>query len=210
VGDVVVGVARLDPVGDGHRPVGAHRQDPHQLAEIWPVVLVVAEGHFRHHLAAPPPAAVGVVHAGEGNRGGVVVELGAVNPERSDHAEDHLGEQAGPVGVEEPAERAPDPVVVDGGDLVGLQAQQDGVVGGGPLAQGVDGLAVGDQVAHHHPQHRRRRQAQPGVVVRDETLQRAGQAHTGQEVVDHRHRSEQVGAQLVGVGGHVPSSLGVG
>src|SRR6266508_5228800 len=38
VGDVVVGVARLDPVGDRHRPVGGDGEDPHQLAQVGAVV----------------------------------------------------------------------------------------------------------------------------------------------------------------------------
>ena len=53
---VVVGVARGDPVSEGNGPIGGHGEDPHQLAQIGPVVLAVPERHRRHGLPAPGAA----------------------------------------------------------------------------------------------------------------------------------------------------------
>ena len=113
VGGVVGGVAVGEPVGDGHRPVGGHGQDPHQLLEVGAVVLGVPESDLRGGFA-PARGPVGVpVDPGHGDRGGVVVQFGGVDVELGDHPEDQLGEQAGPVGVEQPLQCPAHPVVVD-------------------------------------------------------------------------------------------------
>jgi hypothetical protein len=159
VGDVVGGVTRHHSMGQRHRAIGADRQDPYQLAQVGPVVLVVTEGDRRSRLAAPSLPVGQAIVAGEGDGGGVVVQLGAVDLKGADRPEHHLGQQAGPIGVEEPVQAAPDPVVVEQFDPAVLETQKGRVITGGPLAQGVDRLVVDDQVANHHPQRRRWGQA---------------------------------------------------
>jgi hypothetical protein len=83
VGDVVAGIARYDPVSHGHGTVGADGEDPHQLAQIRAVVLVVAESDRRGGLAASGPAVRAVVIASEGHAGRVVVQLRAVRSQTS-------------------------------------------------------------------------------------------------------------------------------
>lgn len=102
------------------------------------------------------------------------MELAAVDVELAGHGHDDPGEQAGPIRVEEPFQGAPHPIVVQSLDIARERVEQSRVVAGGPFGQGVDRLAVGDQVADHHAQHDGRRQAQAGVVVGQETLQGAG------------------------------------
>jgi hypothetical protein len=113
VGGVVGGVAVGEPVGDRDRPVGGHREDPHQLLEVGAVVLGVPEGDHRGGFAAARSAGRVSVDPGHADRGGVVVQLGRVYPELGDHLEHELGEQAGPVGVEQPLQRPTHPIIVD-------------------------------------------------------------------------------------------------
>jgi hypothetical protein len=197
VGDVVAGVAGLDPVGDRHGPVGGHGQDPQQLLEVGPVVLGVAKGDRRGGLAAPPPPIGGRVDAGELDRGGVVVQPRDVDAEAVHRVQHQPGRQAGPVGVEQPRQHPPDPVVVEQPHLALVQAEQGRVERCRPLLQRIHGLAVEYQVAHHHhPDGRGRRQLQPRVLVRHEAFQQPLQAQPVQEVVDDRQRPQHPGVQL--------------
>jgi hypothetical protein len=66
------------------------------------------------------------------------VQLGGVHPELGDHPEHQLGEQAGPVGVEELLGRPPDPVVVEHLDLARGQPEQPGGERGRPLPEPVE------------------------------------------------------------------------
>lgn len=86
-------------------------------------LVVVPEGDRRSGLAAPGTAGRRPVGAAEGDAGGVVVQLGAVDPEGPHRAHDHLGEQAGPVGVEEPLQDPPHPVIVEQRRLPRAQTQ---------------------------------------------------------------------------------------
>ncbi len=113
VGDVVGDIARYHPMGDGHRAVGADGEDPHQLAQIGPVVLVVTEGDRGGGFAAPGSAVGLAMVAGEGDTGGVVVQLGAVDPKGPHRAQHHLGQKRGPIGVEEPVQAAADAIIVE-------------------------------------------------------------------------------------------------
>ena len=98
---VVVGVPVGEPVGDRDRAVGGDREDPYQLLQIRAVVLGVPVGDHRGGLASAGPP-VGVPEdARDADRGGVVVQLGGIHGELGDHAQDELGKQAGPVGVEQ-------------------------------------------------------------------------------------------------------------
>jgi hypothetical protein len=81
------------------------------------------------------------------------VQLAGVDAELGDHPEHQLSEQAGTVGVEEPFQRPAHPIVVDlpGVDPpagAGREPQRGRLVAGGPLAQPVERLAAGQQVAH--------------------------------------------------------------
>jgi hypothetical protein len=87
VGDVVVGVAVHGPVGDRHRPIRGHRQDPHQLLQVRPVILAMA---MRDRGGGLAPARASVrrrVGARELDRRRVVVQLGDVKAEAVDRAQ---------------------------------------------------------------------------------------------------------------------------
>jgi hypothetical protein len=196
VGDVVGGVAVLGAIRDGDRPVGGDGQDPHELFEVGAVVLVVAVGDGRGRLTGPGPAGGSLVGAGEGDGGRVVVELGDVEVEVADDAEDHLGDEGGPIGVEEPVEGATHPVVIECFGVAGREPEQAGSVRGGPLAKGVEGQVANDEVADDHADHRGRRQAQTPVTARQVTTETPGQADPVEEVVHDRQRAEDLGSQL--------------
>jgi hypothetical protein len=123
VGAVVVGVAVLGPKRDRDGPISGHGQDPQQLLQVRPVVLVVSVGDRRGLLAAPGVARGAAVGAGEGDRGRVVVQLGELDVELAHRGQHDTGDQAGPIGVEEPVQHAPHPVVVQGGRVAGGQAE---------------------------------------------------------------------------------------
>ncbi len=190
VGDIVGGVAVLDPERDGHGPVSGDGENAQQLLEVGAVVLVVSVGDRRDRLRAPGPARRAAVIAREGDGGRVVVQLGEFDGELPHHGQDHLGDHTGPVCVEETIEHASHPVVVQGVDVSRVEAEQARFVGGGPLGEGVDRLVRDDQVADHHCDHRGGSEPQPGVVRAQVSVQNFVQAHAGQEVVDDRQRSD--------------------
>ena len=83
VGGRVLHVPIGGPTGDGHRSVGGHRQDEHQLLQVRAVVLAVSPLGGNGRLGAPGhPGGTGI-DAGQLHRSGVVVQLGAVDAERS-------------------------------------------------------------------------------------------------------------------------------
>jgi hypothetical protein len=192
VGRVVAGVAVGEPVGHRHRPVGRYGQDPHQLLQVGPVVLRVAEGHRWRGFAPTRRAVRGLVLAVHGHRGGVVVHLRGVHAELADHADDQVGEQAGPVRVEQRHQRPPDPVVVEPPGVPTRQAEQPRRVGGSPFSQPVQRCPTDQQVDHQQPDRRRRGQLEPAVRLRQPPLQCRVQADPVQEVVDHRQRPQPV------------------
>lgn len=120
-----------------------------------------------------------------------------VDPEGLDRVEYEAGQQGRAVGVEQPGQLPPDPIVVEQRHLclVG-QAEQPRRVRGSPLAQRVHRLAVQHQVAHHHSDRGRGHELEPGVVVQQVLLQQAGQAEPVVEVVDDRQRSQLLGVEL--------------
>jgi hypothetical protein len=76
VGHVVVGVAVCDPQRDGHRAVGRDGEVVDELAQVWTKVLVMAERHDRHVLAAPD-GGLGLLVGGAGHGDGrrIVVQF---------------------------------------------------------------------------------------------------------------------------------------
>ena len=194
MGDVVGGVAVRDPVGDRDRPVRADGQDQQQLLQIRPEVLVVTVPDRRRRLPAAGPA-VGVgVGAGQGHGGGVVVQLGDVQVELVDGCQHGRGDQAGPVGVEQPVQHPTDPVIVQRGGIAGFQSQDRRVVVGRPFPEGVDRSMPGRDVGHHHSDHAGGWQPQPGVVVGQVGVQVLGQAEAGQEEVHHGQAPQPLAA----------------
>jgi hypothetical protein len=182
---VIGGVARCHPVGDGHGPIGGDGQDPHQLAQVGPVVLVVAECDRSRRLAAPGAAVGAAVLPGEAHGGGVVVQLRAVDAEGPHGPQDNACEQRGSVGVEEPLQAAPHPVVVQQRNLARPEAQQRRRERGGPLAEGVDGLMVHDEVAHDDTEGGGRGEPQPAVIGGHMGRQGVVNSDAAQEVVHH-------------------------
>jgi hypothetical protein len=138
---------------------------------------------------------MGVV-AVEGERRRVVVQLREVQIELTDHTQDSVGDQGRPVGVEEPVEHPGHPVVVQGTGVVRPETEYDRVEWGRPLRQGVDGAVADHEVAHDDTDHRRRGQAQPGVVVRKDSLETPGHLHARQEVVDDGQRPDRFRPKL--------------
>lgn len=123
------------------------------------------------------------------------MQLGGLDFEVADHRQDRLGDQARPVGVEEPVEGAADPVVVERFGVTRLEPEDRRVVGRRPLTQGVDRTVTGYEVAHHHLDYRCRGQPQPGVVVGQVGRQVVGHSHPGQEEVDDRQRPQVLTVQ---------------
>ena len=201
VGEVVGGVAVAAAVGDRDRPVRGHGEDEQQLLEVGAEVLVVAVADRRGRFAAAPVPVRVRVRAGHGDGGGVVVQLADVDAEAADDAEHRLGEQACPVGVEEPVEHAAHPVVVERCDVVARQPEHPRLVRRGPFAQRVDRAVGQEQIAYHHADHGRRGQAQPGVVVRQVARQQRRQADAVEEGIDHRQAAEQLTTQGERCGG---------
>jgi hypothetical protein len=122
------------------------------------------------------------------------VQLGAVEVEVADDAEDGLGHEAGPVGVEEAVERASHPVVVERGGVFGGQPEQGGLVGGGPLSERVERPVGHDEVAHHQPDHRCRGKAQAPVVVSQVALQARGPHQAPRRRREGPRRGQPLGA----------------
>ncbi len=94
------------------------------------------------------------------------MQLGGLDVEVADHRQDRLGDQARPVGVEEPIQGPADPVVVEHFGVTRPKAEHAGVEGRRPLTECVDRTMTDHEVAHHHLDHRCRGQPQPGVAVR--------------------------------------------
>jgi len=123
------------------------------------------------------------------------VQPGDLDLEAADDREHRLGDEAGPVRVEQAVERAAHPVVVERRGVAGLEPEHGRVVGRQPLAERVDRPVAHHDVAHDHPDHRRRGEAQPGVIVRQVALQAAGQAHAPEEPVDDGQAPDGLAAQ---------------
>jgi hypothetical protein len=166
MGDVVAGVAVDHAVRDRHRPIGGHGQDPHQLLEVRAVILVVPERDRRGGLPAAGPPVRARIPAGDGDAGGVVVQLRAVDPEPGHRVEHQPGQQRGAVRVEQPGQHPPHPVVVEQLRLALGQPQRARVERLGPPPQRVHRLPRQHQVAHQHPDRRRRGQSQPRIIMR--------------------------------------------
>jgi hypothetical protein len=178
------------------RAVGRHGQDQHQLLEIGAVVLGVSQRRGRSRLAAALAAVRSGVGAVQRDRRGVVVQLRAVHGELADHGERQLGQQRRAVGIEELIQRAADAVVVEQPGLPGREGHQAGLEASGPAGQAVERLALHAQVAHQHPDRRRRRQAHAPVASRQMAIQQSRDIHPLQEAVDDRQRAQPAGLQL--------------
>jgi hypothetical protein len=195
VRDVVGGVAVGDPVGDRHRTVSGDGEDEQQLLEVGPEVLVVALPDRRRRLPAAG-SAVGVwIVAGDRDGGRVVVQLVGADAELAQHPQHGLGDQAGPVGVEQPVQRPADPVVVEQFGLAWREPEHRRVVARRPLTERVHRPVPGHDVAHQHGDHRSRGQPQPDIVGGQVGLQMPGQADAGQEEVDDRQAAQPLAAQ---------------
>jgi len=124
------------------------------------------------------------------------VHLRGVHAELGDHADDQLGEQAGPVRVEQRDQRPPDPVVIEPHRVCVRQTQQGRRVRGGPLTQPVQRRPAHQQVDHQQPDRRRRGQLEPPVRLRQPPRQDLLEPDPVQEVVDQRQRPQPLADQL--------------
>jgi hypothetical protein len=143
---VIGGVTVVNLAVDRDGAVGRDRKAVQQLFEVGAVVFVVAEGDARRasRLLGGSLLSVG---AGEGDGGGVLVQLGKLDGELPGSAHDQGGQEAGPVGPLEVVERPPDPVVVEQGGLAGMEAEGFGDPPGHPSGDGVQRLACQQEVS---------------------------------------------------------------
>lgn len=140
MGGIVVGVAVRKAVGDRRGPVGGDGRGPDQLLQVRPVVLGVAGRDHRGRFPAPRVPVGVAVETLDTDRGGIVVQLAGVDAELGHDAQDELGEQARPVGVEERSQGPTDPVVIDPGELPRRHPEQARIERGRPLTQGIKRL----------------------------------------------------------------------
>jgi len=124
------------------------------------------------------------------------VQLGGVHPELGDHREHQLGEQAGPVGVEQLLGRPTDPIVVDDLDLAPRQTEQPGGERGGPLPESVERCAAQQQIGDHQAHRGRRGQTHPDIGGGQIALQQRRQPGAAPEVVDQRQPTQPLARQL--------------
>lgn len=209
-GDVsggVLGVAVSHPMGEGHRPIGGHGEDPDQLLEVGPVVLGKAVRSHDGRLATPRLPGGLSEGAVQAHAGGVVVELGTVHLELPDRSQHQFVEQGGPVRVEEAGQGSPDPVVIEQLDITWPQSEGGGVVAGGPLSQCVHRLVVEADVANDHPQSPCWGEPGTGVTTSDRGVQPLIEGKAVAEVVDQRQGIEHLGVKVEAstLGDAVPS-----
>jgi len=192
------------PVGDlevdGHGPVGTHGRDPHELHEIRSVVLAVAVGGAQAGLATHEPAAGAGVVSVEGDRGGVVVQILEAHTELPDHVDDELGEQRLAIGIEEPIEAAPHPIVLEPAAHRPGEAELGRDARGGPLAQGIERDAGQGEVAHEDAEGLARREAGAGVRARQEAVEQRRDAQAFEHAIDRGQRPDLPGVELEGRG----------
>jgi len=142
---VVAGVAIVDLAMQGHRPIGTDGDAEEQLFQIGAVVLVVPEGDARRPISGVGGSLSGIL-AGEGDRRGVLVELGEIDVELTDGPPDQGDQQAGAVGAGEVVEGTSDAVVVEQSDLPGKEAEVFGDAASGPAGDGIERLAGEQEV----------------------------------------------------------------
>ena len=70
------------------------------------------------------------------------MQLVQIDTKLADRPQDQLGQQGGPVGVEESVQGPPNPVIVEQPRLALFQADERRLSPGSPLRMGIDGLAV--------------------------------------------------------------------
>lgn len=183
VGDRVAGIA----VGTAKRSrntLGGDGEDEQQLAQIRAVVLGKAKGNRWRRASAQLAAGRRPVLAAEGDRGRVVVQPIEGHPEALPHRDHHRGEQGRPIGIEEPIERAPDPVVGQPRHLrrVDAEASRCKTVHGLLLA--IDGLALDQDRAQQHAECLRVGDGTASIGGRNELLEQRRQPHALEEVID--------------------------
>jgi hypothetical protein len=126
------------------------------LIQVRAVILRMPKRDLRRGLAPPRPAVRGLVLAVHGYRRRVVVHLRRVHIKLADHADDQVGEQAGPVRVEESDQRPAHPVVIEPPGVPARRPEQVRRIGGGPLAEPVQGCPADQQIDHEQPDRGRR------------------------------------------------------
>jgi len=123
------------------------------------------------------------------------VQFGAVDAEAGHGVEHETAEKARAIRLEEALQGPPDAVVVDEGDLVGLEPEERRIMTGRPIVHRVQRLMRERQVAHHHADGLGRRQAHPAVCARQVFLEQLRHREAIQEVVHHRQGAEHLCVQ---------------
>jgi len=111
----------------------------------------------------------------------------------TNRVEHHSGEQAGTICLEEAFQATPDAVVVDQANLARAEPEHGGVEPGRPLVHRLQRLMAERQIADHDADRLGRSEAHPTIGCRDVLVDHPGDAEAGEEVVDHRQRTERLG-----------------
>ena len=185
-----VAVGHLDVDGDG--AVGAHREDPEELFEIGPMVLIVAERHDQRG-PAPDQAAGGLgVLAVERQARGVVVQLLQRDRELLDHVHHEGGQQRVRVGIEQSIQGSAHAIVVEESDLLRAQSQEGGDPPPRPFPQPVERHAGQHEIAREDTESGTRRQLRAGVGRRQVARQELLESQAPQDVVHEGQAAEGV------------------
>lgn len=172
VNGIVGGVAIVGLGVDGHGTVGGDGDAVKQLLEIGAVILVVTEGNVWWPVRLPRIGLVGVL-AGDGNGGGILVDLPKFDGELANDTHDEYGEETGSVGSVEVIESSPDAIVVEQSNLLGEQSQVFGYASCGPFGKGIEWPSCDDEVGQKHSEGNRCGQCrtssrQVGKVLREQ------------------------------------------
>ena len=150
---IVGGVAVVGLAVDWDRSVGGDGDPKEELLQIGAVILVVAKRDTRRPVELVGGGLVGIV-ATEGDGGGILVQLVEANVELADSSNDQGSQEAGAVGTVEVIEGPAETIVVERGQLIGLQSEVFGYAAGSPGGEGVEGLAGQEEIGQQYAQDR--------------------------------------------------------
>ena len=180
-------IARIDLMHQRHRPVRRDRQTQNQLFEVGPVILVVAEGQGFRRLPA------GIV-AAESYRGGVLMDLRAVQPKGFDGAQGQVEEDVLVAAVVKTFQGLADAVVVQAGGFGCIQAQARFIQGRQPVGQGIQRHGGGEDIVDQQGEGALQRQLKP-LVLWDVGGDQFGDPELLEIVLDDRMGPEDVLAE---------------
>ena len=124
------------------------------------------------------------------------MQLRAVDIERLDHPDHQLGEQAGPIGVEQASETACNSVIVECPNVISTQTKQLWSKWCCPFANAIDRLTMKHKISHHDTDHDCWVETQPLIIGGHVMIQEFFKVDQIQEMVDQGHGAELFGYQI--------------